>query len=167
MHLKSRAAGLFAGSVLVLSLASGVVAETVGSEVTLTEAPCAPGITEMSVNFGTYVYDPLMNATAGGFRAATANDGKASFTVTDTSTGRQANCTTQVTATQLLDGNGTNGINVTLKENPGGTSGNPITVTVTPGTSKTVDATIPDALSGSFSVDTYTGTITVTSAAGS
>lgn len=167
MDFKSRAVGLLVGFVLTLGPAASVVAETVGSEVTLTQAVCAPGITEAKVNFGTYTYDPAMNSATGGFKAATANDGKASFTVTDTSTGRQANCSTQVTASQLLDSLGGNAINVSLKESPGGTSGNPITVTVAPGASKTVDAILPDSFPGTFRVDTYTGTITVTSAAGS
>ncbi|MEJ7901080.1 MAG: hypothetical protein WKF63_04490 [Thermomicrobiales bacterium] len=167
MNFKTTAAGLFAGFVLTLGPAAIVLAETVGSEVTLTEATCAPGITQANVDFGTYVFDPVMNGGVGGFRAATVNDGKASFTVTDSSAGRRADCRTQVEASQLLDNNGGNAINVTLKESPSGTAGNPITVTVAPGASKTVDATLPDNLAGTSPVDTYTGTITVTTAAGS
>ena len=167
MNLKTTAAGLFAGFVLTLGPAAIVLAETVGSEVTLTEATCAPGITQANVDFGTYVYNPDLNSGDGGFGAATSNDGKASFTVTDTSAGRLADCRTQIEASQLLDSSRLRGINVTLKESPSGTAGNPITVTVAPGASRTVDATLPDNLAGTSPVDTYTGTITVTTSAGS
>lgn len=166
MHVKTKVLGFFAGSALVLSLATGVVAQTT-TEVELTEAACAPGITQANVDFGTYVFRQSANSGAGGFVPLTSTAGKASFTVTDASAGRRADCSTQVTASSLLDSSGTSGIPVTLKENPSGTAGNPITVTVAPGGSKTVDAMLPDTLAGSFSVDTYTGTITVTNAAGS
>lgn len=166
MQLKARVFGFFTGGVLVLSLASGVVAQTT-TEVELTEAACAPGITQATIDFGTYVFRQSANGNTGGFVAASGMDGTASFTVADSSAGRRANCSTQVTASQLLDTNGGNGINVTLKESPGGTPGNPITVTVAPGSSKTVGATLLDTLPASFSVDTYRGTITVTNAAGS
>jgi len=167
MSVKTRAIGLLAGFILTLGPASSVVAETVGSEVQLTEAACAPGITETKVNFGTYVYRQSANSGNGGFVAVTSTDGAASFTVTDTSSGRRANCSTLVTASALLDRNGSNAINVSLRESPSGTAGNPITVTVAPGASKSVNAMIPDTLPGSFSVDTYRGTITVSDAAGS
>lgn len=166
MEFKAKALGLFAGCVLVVSLTGGVVAQTT-TEVELTEAACAPGITQAKVDFGTYVFRQSANSGTGGFVATTSADGTASFTVRDTSAGRRADCRTQVSATQLLDSNNSNGINVTLKESPSGTAGNPITITVAPGGTKTVDATIPDTLPGSFSVDTYTGTITVSNAAGS
>ena len=164
MRLKTRAFGFLAGVSLVFSLANGVVAQTT-TEVELTEAACAPGITQMKVDFGTYVYDPTINST-GGFRAATATDGKASFTVADTSAGRQANCRIQVEASQLLDSNRQNGINVTLTESSGAPTGNPITVTVAPGSGKTVNATLPDSLPKTSPIDTYAGTITVTIATG-
>ncbi len=166
MHVKTKAFGLFTAAVIVLSLTGGAVAQTT-TEVELTEAACAPGITQVNVDFGTYVFRQSANSGAGGFVALTSTDGTASFTVRDTSSGRRANCGIQVTASALFDSSGANGINVTLKESPGGTAGNPITVTVAPGASKTVDAMIPDTLSGSFGVDTYRGTITVSDAAGS
>ncbi|MDQ3656980.1 MAG: hypothetical protein M3457_18140 [Chloroflexota bacterium] len=167
MDFKAKAVGLFVGFVLTLGPAASVVAETVDSEVTLTETACAPGITQANVDFGTYVFDPEMNGGLGGFRATTANDGKASFTVMDASAGRRADCRTQVEASVLLDSFGGNAISVLLKENPDGTSGNPITVTLAPGTSTTVDALLPDNLPGTSRVDTYTGTGTVSNAAGS
>ncbi|MBA2469042.1 MAG: hypothetical protein H0V37_06515 [Chloroflexia bacterium] len=166
MHVKTKAFGLFTAAVIVLSLTGGAVAQTT-TEVELTEAACAPGISQVNIDFGTYVFRQSANGGTGGFVALTSTDGTASFTVTETSAGRRANCGIQVTASALVDSGGGNGINVTLKESPGGTGGNPITVTVAPGASKTVDATIPDTLSGSFSVDTYRGTITVDAAAGS
>lgn len=166
MHLKTRVFGLFTGALLVLSIVHGVVAQTT-TTVRLTEAACAPAITEGSVNFGTYIYDRTLNSGQGGFKAATGTDGKASFTVRDSSTGRQANCRIQVEASRLLDSLAGNGINVSLKETPSGTAGNPITVTVAPTGSKTVEATLPDSLPGSSRLDTYTGTITVTTASGS
>lgn len=164
MQVKTKVFGFIAGFALVLSLAAGVVAQT--TKVELTEAACAPGITQAMIDFGTYVFRQSANSGAGGFVPLTSTAGTASFTVTDTSAGRRANCGIQVTASALVDSSGGNGINVTLTESPGGTAGNPITVTVAPNTGKTVDAMIPDTLSGSFGVDTYTGTITVSDAAG-
>ncbi len=99
MNVKTKALGLVAGSILALSLTTGVMAET--TDVTLAEnasGSCTAVVTEASASFGTYTWNGTAYVPASGAGSAALN-----LTVTQTY-GPAEVCDIDVSGSDLVSG---------------------------------------------------------------
>lgn len=149
MNLKTKAFGLFAGSILALSLTTGVMAQD--TSVTLADGDgCAATMIASAINFGSWTWDgdSYVNSTvASGSLAVDVTNAVQAVTTCDVSmtvnglTG--ANTLDTIAAVDVLLTGATNN-----------------TYTVPQNTQLTVAATLATDLN-TLAPDTYTGTITV------
>ncbi len=164
----ARSFGVTVGITASLLLSGGVMAEPVGTSITLADGEgCAASITGGTIDFGTFTWD-AETATY------TSADGPAQgdFTVSATSGSFSAagGCSVTLEASGLKNSDDTVVMDdaVTLADDS--QSGNPLTVLVQPGTPKTVTASLADGFVdtlSSYAPDEYSGDITVTSASAS
>lgn len=168
MNLR-KASALLATAALALTLSGGVMAQGVGTTITLDDGEgCSASLSGATIDFGTFTWDGDTNEYIG-------NESSGSFTVSATSGSYDATngCTVELTAGALENQDKSVVIPdaVTLTEAGDTTNtGNPIDVTVTPGTSKTVNASLSSGFMTSmhtYAPDSYSGAITITGEASS
>ena len=160
MNLKTKAVALLAGSALALSVASGAMAT--GTGVTLNDGgTCSVGISSGDVDFGTYTWNPGTQE----FDKDANGSGSITLSASDNTRG-QAGCDVTLSGGDM-DDDTTGLIVIDVDYSHGGSiAADSVTVSVVAGTDETVTASVPANLGPSYTIDGYSGTITVTQEGG-